>query len=215
MNNITRHYRTDSTTGLDPSIITYLDSVIRDKLAYFDTPNPKVVVVFSGGNGVGKTTLATRISHELHGLLIENDAIKRALIAHDPTLDKDQRNVMTWQYTMHLYAQLPRHTPNGLVVRDGVIDWYFDRILPLFTEQGYRLFIIGYDLSREKRAELITQRGDTPTTTAQRLLDIMEEHEPHVARFRAQYAPTISIDETNLFDHDRVIARLTRFLKES
>lgn len=157
---------------------------------------------------MGKSTLAQRIKHDLQALVLENDAIKLQLLHRNSTLTRDEQSVLTWQYSMDLYARLSTLTPNGLVVRDGVIDWYYDRILPVFLQQGYKLFVVAFDVSKEKRIALIRQRGDKRTIPVERFMQLMVDHDIHVARFRAAYQPDVTLNDSNLFEYDTVIAQL-------
>lgn len=130
-----------------------------------------------------------------------------------PDIDRlAELNPLIWKYTLDLYARLDSLTPNGLIIRDGVIDWYYDRILPIFQRHGYKLFIIGYDLSREKSLELIRSRGDTPTVKEERLYLLLQDHEIHQKRFRQEYTPDIMLDDDTVFDHDQVIDVLRQHL---
>ncbi len=209
MTQLTEHFRNDNPDGLPPEVKTFLDERYLAKLPELDISRPKLLVVFSGGNALGKTTLSRKIGAELHGLVLENDAIKECLLERYPKMDRDVRNKLTWQYTMDLYQRLPDITGNGLVVRDGLIDWYFDRILPIFERQGYPVFIIGYDVSREKNEQMIRTRGDKPTIGIERMLRLIDEQQIHMQRFRKFYTPDIMLTDNNLFDHDRVIDALT------
>lgn len=208
MAKLSKHYRNDPLDGLDPKISAYLDENYLPTLKNLDVPNPKLLVLFSGGNAVGKSTLAQKIQERFHGVVIENDGIKRTVLQFMPAMQRDQLNPITWQYVMALFAKLSEITPNGLIVRDAVIDWYYDRILPLFEQQGYELFIIAYDLSEEKLIELIDKRGDTPTVTAERLHAILDDHALHQKRFRADYTPDLTLTDETVFDHDQVLNAL-------
>ena len=144
-------YRDDPSEGIDPEMRDYLDANYFAKLDNIHHHNPKLLVVFAGGNAVGKTTLSKKIESELKGLRLENDGVKRAILSKYPDLAMtDKLHNITWQYTMDLYKRLDNMTTNGLVIRDGIITWYYDRILPIFRERGYEIFVVGYDLS-EKR----------------------------------------------------------------
>lgn len=157
LDKLSPHYRMDESEGIDPSLNEYLDENYFRKINNVNKTNPKLLVVFSGGNAVGKSTLSKKIGDELDGLVIENDAIKRSIIDMMPDVDRSKQiHNLTWQYTMGLYPRLDSMTENGLIVRDGIIDWYFDRILPLFPD--YELFIVAYDLTREKSIELIKKQ---------------------------------------------------------
>jgi predicted kinase len=202
------HYRTDDPDGIDSKIKDYLDATFLKHLVNIERRNPKLLVVFSGGNAMGKTTIANKISDTHGGLVLENDAVKRQLKEYIPDADRDSLNRFTWQYTMDLYGRLDGLTANGLVVRDGVIDWYFDRILPIFERAGYPIFIIGFELSREKTIELIKKRGDTPTVSEERFYELLDDHAIHTRRFREIYTPDVLLTDANVFDHDFVLKKL-------
>lgn len=200
------HYRNDSSDGLDPEMRDYLDKEYFRKLEHLDEKNPKLLVVFAGGNGIGKSTLSKKIAEELYGVRLENDGVKRVILQKRPELKMtDELHQLTWKYTMSLYERLGEMTSNGLVIRDGIITWYYDRILPVFLSQGYELFVVGYNLSEEKSRELIEQRGDTATTTVQRLLSLREDQRIHLARFLKEYDADIMLDDETVFNHDMVV----------
>lgn len=209
MKKLSEHYRSDDITAIDPELCNYLDQEYLPTLQNLDVVHPKILVVFSGGNATGKTTLSNRIGEELGGVVIENDAIKRAILRKLPDIDRlKDLNPLTWNYSMDLYSRLASLTVNGLIVRDGVIDWYYDRILPIFERAGYRIFVVEYVISKERSIELIRVRGDTPTATADRLLLLLEDHAIHQERFRSHYTADVILDEAHVFDHDMVIEKL-------
>jgi predicted kinase len=214
MSKLSPLYREDNNVKLDRELVAYLDKHYLKHLKNLDLINPKLLVVFSGGNAMGKTTISRKIEARFHGLVLENDEVKRHVLKFIPNIERDELNQFTWQYTIELYSRLNKVTSNGLVVRDGIIDWYYDRILPLFEKAGYQLFIIAFDTTREKAIELIKQRGDTPTVREERLYIQLEDHAIHIKRFRSVYTPDLVLSDDNLFDHERVLASLGHRLHE-
>ena len=205
MKPISDRYKTDE-VGIVPSDIkATLDELFWSARPNLHTPNPKILVVFSGTNGIGKSTIAHKIQTELQGLVLENDEVKKILIDKYPELSHRERSLLTWNYTMDLYPKISDLTPNGLIVRDGVIDWYFDRILPVFIEQGFTIFTIAFSVSKEKNIELIMKRGDTATVSTELLINQIDEHQVHIERFRKEYTPDVMLSDQNLFDHDFVL----------
>lgn len=212
MDKLSKMYRTDS-DEIDPKLRAEIDAVFLPTLKNLGYDNPRMLVVFSGGNATGKSALSAKIADEFHGVVIENDAIKRAILSIWPEINRSELNPMTWRYGMDLYRRLPTLTDNGLIIRDGVIDWYYDRILPIFLGQGYKLFTIQYDIDKATTAELIKRRGDTPTITVDRLLLQLEDHAVHQQRFRGEYAADVVLDKSNMFDHEIVVRKLENALK--
>lgn len=207
-------YREDADKDVPSDVRVYLDKYFLATLKNRTASNPKLLVVFSGGNGVGKSSLARKIEAELAGVVLENDAVKVHLLQYNPQISRDDLQRLTWQYTMDLYKRINKEIPNGLVVRDGIIDWYYGRILPIFEAQGYDLFVIGYDISERKSTELIRARGDKLTVTAERLISLFSEHRAHQARFRGAYKPDILLSDNTMFDHDSVINALRQKLND-
>lgn len=202
------HYRNDDAEGLSPEIVDYLGEHYVPALKNISKVNPKLLVVFSGGNAMGKSTIARKIREECGALVLENDEIKQHLRKKFPEIAREDLNIMTWQYSLWLYRNLESITSNGLVVRDGVIDWYYDRILPLFMQNGYKLFVVAFDVSNKKAIELIKKRGSTDSIDVDRQIMLLEDHAIHTKRFRSEYTPDIILTEQTLYDHDQVIGML-------
>jgi len=213
MMKLSQNYLQDSEDNLPLEIQKEIDNQYFVRLAKLNIVHPKILVVFSGGNAVGKSTLAAKIQTELNGLVLENDEIKAVIKNLYPKLSQKELNLTTWQYCMGLYKRLPEITSNGLVVRDGIIDWYYDRILPIFESQNYELFIVGFDVSKKLNTQLLVERGDKETVTIERLLGRMDEHKIHIERFRSLYQVDVLLSEENLFNHDLVISKLKSKLK--
>ncbi len=196
------------TKSLDkPELTHYLDNVFFETLPNLNVKNRKLLVVFSGGNGVGKSSLAKRLRAEFQGLLLENDAVRELLVQYEPKL-RDNRELMgniLWEYMQGLYAQLPNRTTNGLVIRDAVIDWSFEKILPIFEAQGYELFVVRFELSREKRREMLQRRGGKAWISVELLEGQFANHEEHARRFLAAYTPGIILRDETVFDYDSVV----------
>lgn len=213
MSKISPAYREDNYEGLPLDVKEYVDEHFLLNLPNIDLVNPRLLIVFSSGNAVGKSSLSQRIAKELYAVVLENDAIKNHTLQFNPDIDRDMLQLLTWQYTMDLYHRCSADIKNGLLVRDGVIDWYYDRILPIFKEQGYELFIIGYNLSRQKLEQLIRTRGDKPTVSASRLIAQLDDHAIHQRRFREVYKPDILLGDDNVFDHGRIIEMIRSRIK--
>ena len=200
-------YREDNYEGLPQDVGQYLDEHFLTNLPNIGVRNPKLLVVFSGGNAVGKSSLSQKIAKELQGVILENDAIKLRIMELIPDIDREKLQLLTWQYTMNLYQRCG-DIKNGLIIRDGVIDWYYDRILPIFEKQGYDLFVVGYDLSRDKCIQLINSRGDKPTVSTDRLISQLDDHKIHQKRFRQAYKPDVLLGDDSIFDHDKVVGMI-------
>ena len=206
--------RNISGEAIDPELRGYLDREFFQKLDNINATNPKVLVVFAGGNAVGKSTLSAKIAKELRGLRFNNDDIRRAIVRKFPELARTQRvNQLLWQYSMDLYDRLESMTSNGLIIRDAIITGSYEKILPQFEVRGYGLFVIGYDLSDEKLKQLIIDRGDTDIVTVQNMLNQLEFHKQNRQRFFGEYSADIMLDDESVFEHDEVVHTLQEIIK--
>lgn len=192
------------------SLFPYLQKNYFEKLPHLAVKNPKIVVIFSGGNAVGKSTLAARIRDELQALVIENDALRTLVLKYEPLLvhNREMLGNAMWRYTQDLYPRLPMLTENGLIVRDGVIDWSFEKILPLFEAAGYELFIVRFELSEAKRRELLRNRGGKVWISAEKLEELFPIHERNAERFLKSYTPDVILNDETIFNYDPIIQAL-------
>lgn len=206
--------RNISGEAIDPELRDYLDKEFFEKLDNINVVNPKVLVVFAGGNAVGKSTLSAKIAKELRGLRFNNDDIRRAIVRKFPELAHTQRvNELLWQYSVDMHNRLESMTSNGLIIRDAIITGSYEKILPKFEARGYRLFVIGYNLSDEKLRQLIIDRGDTDIVTVQNMLNQLEFHKQNRQRFFREYHADIMLDDESVFEHDRVVDSLREIIK--
>jgi hypothetical protein len=189
----------------------YLDEHYLAHLPNLQIARPtKLVIIFSGGNAVGKSSLSKAIQNQLGGVILENDAVRAALLAPDApqfgqTGDHRHFSGLAWTYILDLYHRLDSVTKNGLIIRDAVVDWYFDRILPVFEQQGYELFIVRFELSRQKRIELIRKRGGKDWISTERMEELLDQHDYHSARFLDRYTPNMTLHDDDLFDYQKVV----------
>jgi predicted kinase len=197
-------------------INSYLDTHYLRSLSNLTVAHPKLLIVFSGGNGVGKSSLSAKIQAELQALVLENDAIRTALLEYKPELDKDRQLLgkLVWEYTQELYPRLESVTTNGLVVRDAVIDWYFDKILPVFKQNKYEIFIVRFELSREKQLELLRKRGGKAWIPLDVLEGMLDSHDAYSKRFLSMHTPDVVITDKTVFDYEPVIEALRKKLSQ-
>lgn len=197
------------------AIIPYLDEVYLEQLAYLDVQRPKLLVVFSGGNAVGKSSLAAVLKDHFQALVLENDAVRGVLLEYEPELvhDRERLGNAVWRYMQDLCERMSQLTSNGLVIRDAVIDWHFEKILPLFSQQGYELFIVRFEVSREKRQELLAKRSEKQWISNELLAAQFDQYDVHSARFLAAYTPDIILTDETMFDYDTVIEALQKKLQ--
>jgi len=209
-----KFYKDDGQIIIPDDVRLYLDTRVLPELPNLNVANPKLLVVFSGGNAMGKSTISARLAKDLQALVLNNDRTRHMITTKWPDMPHDEVNRYMWQYMFELYQNLDSFTPNGLVVRDGVIDWYYDKIFPVFTERGYKIFIIAFDLSHQKRINLVKSRGDTEVAKVSNLLKMVDDHVRYEQRFRAVYTPDITLTDDTLFDHDRVVQAVQKRLAQ-
>ncbi len=198
---------------LPDDIRDYLDKNYFEKLPRVRNRNPKLLISFTGGSGVGKSTLSHKIGEDLGALVLETDEIRSIILKRFPNASKEIRDNILRSYGTSMYQRINELTPNGLIVRDGLVDLHHGHLLPLFKDQGFPLFIIGYDISRQKKEKLIRDLGDKDTVTAEALIGIIDEQNTRAKDFQAVYTPDILLHDDDMFDHDKVINAVKKKLE--
>lgn len=119
---------------------------------FMDERNPKLLILFSGTPGMGKTTLAKRLEDHFHGLRLNLDGLREiqpSFRYEDPLL----------QYLRWGIMKLLGETSNHLIILDASVDRKYQICHSLALKNGFRIFLIRMEMEREDVEERIIQRG--------------------------------------------------------
>jgi len=159
------------------------------KLNNLDQKNPKIMILFSGTAGSGKSFIAKRIEEKFKGIRINNDDIRDIFRDHiAPNYDLSQVDLqkLLIDYSKFLYKNISKI--NGFLILDSSMDRGFDMVEKTAETNKYKIFLIRLDLSEEILIKQIKQRIERDPEPY--LLDLarqLEQHEKFSQRIVADY----------------------------
>ena len=121
---------------------TYLEHV--KQLNNLGVVNDKLLICFSGIPGSGKTTIAKILEERYKAVRIRGDDIRKILksIDSEADLDEDLNKYIAWFFENYSFK-------NKLIVLDSGIDRRYEQIIGFAENEGFEVFIIRLEVSRE------------------------------------------------------------------
>lgn len=153
--------------------------------------HPKLMVVFSGPPGSGKSRVAQAIENHFRGLRLENDAIRTLVAQHYPELGFEERNELVYHYGVHMGNYLAKHAPNGLWIIDSSIDRRHNFFYDFAKQHGFATLLIAMDIPEDIHRSWITQGGDRPFSSLANYLRLMPQRRQEQAEFLAAHKPDL------------------------
>lgn len=178
------------------------------RLKNLNVKNNKIMILFSGITGSGKSYLAKKIEERYKGLRINNDDIRDIIrdevlpLARPKSIDK--QNILE-NYLGYLYGNLPQ--TNGFLIMDSSIDRKFSVIKDFASKNSYAMFIIRIDLPREMITKQILQR--TEKDSAPYISDLNRQIEDH-DRAATEFVPDFTIKEEKFNDFDKLFRAIDK-----
>lgn len=160
-------------------------------LSYLDESNPKIIVLFSGTPGMGKTEIAKKLEEQLHGIRISSDEV-RYIMKKDKIKDEKLLN----DYLLWSLKRLSKDTPNHLFIMDRSIDRTYDHYVNFAKNFGYELFLVRINVDKNVVEERIKQRGANVNTLLYRLNDRWDEYVNSTDKYPADFAFDNNGDQT-------------------
>jgi len=121
------------------------------RLNYLSLPRSKLVILFSGIPGAGKTYVAKKLEERYHGVRVRTDDIRESvhkLVGNKEAIDNlDYTTPIVEQYVRWLVKNSPFE--NKLIILDRGIDRTYKEIFSLAEREGYVTFLIRIQASRE------------------------------------------------------------------
>lgn len=141
------------------SIIKQVHPLYIKKLKNLHTYNKKLLILFSGVPGSGKTFVAKKIEEEFKAIRINADTIRgifrKSILPKYPQI-KGNFNEIVIDYTFYLMDHIPQN--NGLIIIDSSIDRKYKRVFKWAKNNGYKYFIIRLIIPRDTIIERIRLR---------------------------------------------------------
>jgi predicted kinase len=154
----------------------------------------KMLVLFSGIPGSGKTTHARQLERAHHGIRINVDEI-RELVGHLGLAEtKEKRNQIAKAYVAYCLDQLIAET-NHLVIIDASADRVYQQTMTWCKKNDFESFIISLDISKEEAVARLTLRESAEELPT--YLEMLDTWIADHAAFHEQTIPDLRLATTS------------------
>lgn len=141
----------------------FLDREFFDKLPNKDMDNAKpYLICFSGIPESGITQLAKRIAEKYKGVLVDKDQCRSLVYQNEKNENIQQVEDILDEYMGHFLENLTR-LPNKLLIWDASIDRRANKYHEFADKNGYAMFVISMDTSKDQILAQIKERRDPKT----------------------------------------------------
>jgi len=180
----------DSQTILETIFVIHIK-----QLKNLGVDNQKVLVLFSGISGSGKSFIAKRLEEKYKGIRINNDDI-RDIIKNIVTPEIDEQKILL-EYLAYLLEKIPKN--NGFIIMDSSIDRKLKFVQDYAIKNDFKTFTIRIDLPRETIIKNILKRNEKEAAPYLADLDRQtNDHKAIIPKITTDYA--ISEDNFNRFE---------------
>lgn len=155
------------------------------QFSHFKESNPKIIILFSGTTGMGKTWLASQLESQFRGIRISSDDV-RAILKKDNIRD----DKLVDDYLLWTLKTLDSRSDNHFIILDRTIDRNENRhemYLNFAKNYGYQIFLIRLVADKEKVAQRIVDRGTNVASLLKRLDNRWHEYELSAQRYTPDY----------------------------
>lgn len=177
----------------DPRIIKEVGEAYIASLKNLDVAHPRLLVLFSGAPGVGKTTIAQKIESEFRGLRLENDAIRRMLKQDYPDMMLEDISRLTYVIMQNSWDWLVDNSDNGLFVIDASIDRRYAQVEEFAREYGFKTVLLAFEITDQDHEQRIRNRGEHPFASLDRILSFAQQRRQEQKDFLSHHAPDMVI----------------------
>lgn len=174
-------------------IIKEMGEAYIASLKNLDVIHPRLLVLFSGAPGVGKTTIARKIESEFRGLRLENDAIRRMLKQDYPEMELEDISHLTYVIMQNSWDWLIENSVNGLFIIDAGIDRRYSLAEELARKHGFDSVLLAFEISDEEHEKRIRVRGAHPFASLDRILSFAQQRRQEQRDFLSQHVPDMII----------------------
>ncbi|HSW66521.1 MAG TPA: AAA family ATPase [Bacillota bacterium] len=175
-------------------------------MSHHKVSNPKVMIIFSGTPGSGKTTLARHLAADLQGQYIQNDAVRDIMRA----MGVNPVGVPMVPITRRIVEHIMAHDANQLVVIDGSIDRTWQEFFDHASKLGALPVVVRLDVPLETLRARITNRD---RHDQQRLLENLDNYQAQFENCKRHVPTDITLGES--YNYGEVLASVRDKIKSS
>jgi predicted kinase len=151
-------------------------------LLYLDEVHPKLLVMFSGTPGMGKTEIAKQLATYFHGVRISTDEIRALLRSHQAKTEENVEN-----YLKSSLLKIIEASQNHLIILDCSVDRRYERCLQLAHEAGFATFLIRMEVDPEIVEKRVMQRGTDVANLLRNKAKSRSDYENFGAKYNADF----------------------------
>lgn len=174
-------------------VVKEIENEYFDSLVNMSVGNPRLMVLFSGPPGSGKSVLAKLIEKEFSAIRLENDAIRSLVHAHYPKMSLDEKAEITLKCMYKCWDRLLTKSSNGLWVIDASIDRKYQTASNFAQQNNFRELIIALSLTEEEHQKRIIGRGSHPFASLDVILDHMNQRRTEQDLFLKDHNPDLVV----------------------
>lgn len=152
---------------------TIFENVYADQfetLLHLEISNPKVLILFSGTPGMGKSTVAKELEQRFSAVRISSDEGRNHLS------NNGLSRGLSDEYMKWFLEKVVSQTPNQCFILDRSIDRHFSFYESFAKKHGFQIFVIRMDVSKEILTKRIIDRKKS-----------VEAYLSHLHKYMADY----------------------------
>lgn len=145
---------------------------------HLDAAHPRLLILFSGTPGMGKTTLSHFIEDQLQAIRLSSDESRQFLRdAYQNAPEKYyDREIGLQAYIQYCLFRLDSHSSNHLIVMDLSIDRTYKKIFKLANALGYETYVIRLTCPRKTLEQRLKNREQEASFYLNRLDQWLQDH---------------------------------------
>lgn len=148
----------------------YVDEAIaeyekRFSPVYLNTPHPRMMILFSGTPGMGKSTLSCAIEQAFNGIRISADEARLLLRSLANDFRFNDKEMHLEEMLVQLIKKIDQSFNNHFIVLDRTVDGIENTqpVLDAASEMGYEFFCIRLEAPKEIPIQRIINREKDPS----------------------------------------------------
>lgn len=173
----------------DKELLQQVDSEYLSAIKNLDGVNPRLLIMFSGPPGSGKTTIAKAIEEEFGAIRLASDDVRRIIHARYPNMELSEINRLVLIYMNEVLPKVEAMTRNGLWIADASVDRNYLPVKDFADRYGFKTLVLAIQISDDEHEKRIHERGAHPFASLQKIVSLAEQRRNEQIMFLAHHKP--------------------------